>query len=73
VWLIHHESPTRVGTYAYVNPAVAVVLGYFFAGEAIGPRTILGTLLVLVSVVVITTTPRVPSAEYLVAGVQDER
>lgn len=58
VWLIHHESPTKVGTYAYVNPVVAVLLGYFLAGEALGPRTILGTLLVLVSVVVITTTPK---------------
>jgi drug/metabolite transporter (DMT)-like permease len=57
VWLIHHESPTKVGTYAYVNPVVAVLLGYFLGGEAIGPRTILGTALVLVSVVVITTAP----------------
>ena len=55
VWLIHHESPTKVGTYAYVNPVVAVLLGYFLGGEALGPRTILGTALVLVSVVVITT------------------
>lgn len=58
VWLIHHESPTKVGTYAYVNPVVAVLVGYFLGGEAIGPRTIVGTLLVLVSVVVITMTPR---------------
>jgi drug/metabolite transporter (DMT)-like permease len=58
VWLIHHESPTKVGTYAYVNPVVAVLVGYFLGGEAIGPRTIVGTLLVLASVVVITTTPR---------------
>jgi drug/metabolite transporter (DMT)-like permease len=58
VWLIHHESPTKVGTYAYVNPVVAVLVGYFLGGEAIGPRTIVGTLLVLVSVVVITTTPK---------------
>jgi drug/metabolite transporter (DMT)-like permease len=57
VWLIHHESPTKVGTYAYVNPVVAVLVGYFLGGEAIGPRTILGTILVLVSVIVITTTP----------------
>jgi len=57
VWLLHHESPTKVGTYAYVNPVVAVVLGHFLGGEAIGPRTLLGTMLVLVSVVVITTTP----------------
>jgi drug/metabolite transporter (DMT)-like permease len=58
VWLIHHESPTKVGTYAYVNPVVAVLVGYFLGGEAIGPRTIMGTLLVLMSVVVITTTPK---------------
>jgi drug/metabolite transporter (DMT)-like permease len=56
VWLIHHESPTKVGTYAYVNPVVAVLIGYFLGGEALGLRTILGTLLVLISVVVITTT-----------------
>jgi drug/metabolite transporter (DMT)-like permease len=56
VWLIHHESPTKVGTYAYVNPVVAVTVGYFLGGEIVGPRTLLGTLLVLVSVVVITTT-----------------
>jgi drug/metabolite transporter (DMT)-like permease len=55
VWLLHYESPTKVGTYAYVNPVVAVALGYFFGGEAVGPRTLLGTLLVLVSVVTITT------------------
>jgi drug/metabolite transporter (DMT)-like permease len=58
VWLIHHESPTKVGTYAYVNPVVAVLVGYFLGGEALGARTILGTFLVLVSVVVITTTPK---------------
>jgi len=58
LWLIDHESPTRVGTYAYVNPVVAVLVGYFLGGERLGERTILGTLLVLVSVVVITTTRR---------------
>lgn len=56
VWLIHHESPTKVGTYAYVNPVVAVVLGYFVAGEPVGARTVVGTVCVLISVVVITTT-----------------
>jgi drug/metabolite transporter (DMT)-like permease len=56
VWLIHHESPTKVGTYAYVNPVVAVVIGYFLGGEPLGLRTILGTAFVLISVVVITTT-----------------
>ncbi len=63
VWLIHHESPTKVGTYAYVNPLVAVLVGYFLGGETLDARTVLGTLLVLVSVVLITTMPasqRVP-------------
>ena len=57
VWLIHHESPTKVGTYAYVNPVVAVLVGYFLGGEGLGLRAILGTACVLISVVVITTTP----------------
>jgi drug/metabolite transporter (DMT)-like permease len=56
VWLIHHESPTKVGTYAYVNPIVAVLVGYFLGGEALSLRTILGSLFILISVVVITTT-----------------
>jgi drug/metabolite transporter (DMT)-like permease len=63
VWLIHHESPTKVGTYAYVNPIVAVLVGYFFGGEALTVRTIVGTLFVLVSVVVITTTRAKKPAE----------
>jgi drug/metabolite transporter (DMT)-like permease len=58
VWLLHHESPTKVGTYAYVNPVVAVAVGYFVGGETVGSRTFLGTLLVLVSVVAITTMPK---------------
>ena len=55
VWLLHHESPTKVGTYAYVNPVVAVLLGYFAAGEPLGARTVIGSLCVLASVVMITT------------------
>jgi drug/metabolite transporter (DMT)-like permease len=57
VWLIHHESPTKVGTYAYVNPIVAVLVGYFLGGEPLSARTVVGTLFVLISVVVIATTP----------------
>ena len=55
VWLLHHQSPTLVGTYAYINPVVAVLIGYLLAGEPLTRRTVLGTLLVLLSVVVITT------------------
>jgi drug/metabolite transporter (DMT)-like permease len=55
VWLLHHQAPTLVGTYAYINPVVAVLIGYLLAGEPLTRRTVLGTLLVLLSVVVITT------------------
>ncbi len=58
IWLLHYESPTKVGTYAYVNPVVAVAVGYFIGKEPIGPRTLLGGLLILISVVTITTTPK---------------
>jgi drug/metabolite transporter (DMT)-like permease len=54
MWLIHRESPTKVATYAYVNPIVAVLLGHFAAGEPLGLRTVLGMLLVLTSVLLIT-------------------
>ena len=53
LWLIHHESPTKVGTYAYVNPVVAVALGHWLGGEELTMRTVLGTALVLGSVVAI--------------------
>jgi drug/metabolite transporter (DMT)-like permease len=72
VWLLHHESPTKVGTYAYVNPVVAVLVGYSLGGEALGPRTILGTLFVLVSVLVITTTPAKKAAPMPTAAAESE-
>jgi drug/metabolite transporter (DMT)-like permease len=58
VWLLHYEAPTKVGTYAYVNPVVAVIIGAGLGGEIIGRRTMLGTALILVSVVAITTMRR---------------
>jgi drug/metabolite transporter (DMT)-like permease len=58
VWLLHYESPTRVGTYAYVNPVVAVILGATLGGEVVGRRTILGAALIMISVAAITTMKR---------------
>lgn len=55
VWLLHYESPTKVGTYAYVNPIVAVILGALLGGEAIGKRTVLAGFLILIGVAAITT------------------
>ncbi|HTB20894.1 MAG TPA: EamA family transporter [Bryobacteraceae bacterium] len=53
VWLLARMPATRVSSHAYVNPVVAVALGYFVAGETITMRTLLGTALVLASVVLI--------------------
>jgi drug/metabolite transporter (DMT)-like permease len=53
VWLLAHMPATRVASHAYVNPIVAVALGYFVAGEPVTMRTLAGTALVLVSVFMI--------------------
>lgn len=53
VWLLAHMPATRVSSHAYVNPIVAVALGYFAAGEVITWRIIAGSILVLVSVFLI--------------------
>jgi drug/metabolite transporter (DMT)-like permease len=53
VWLLARMPATRVASHAYVNPVVAVALGYFVAGEIVTTRTLIGTALVLVSVVLI--------------------
>jgi drug/metabolite transporter (DMT)-like permease len=53
VWLIGHMSASRVSSYAYVNPIIAVAIGYFWAGEPITPRILAGAALVLVSVFLI--------------------
>lgn len=53
IWLLGHMSATRVSSYAYVNPIIAVAIGYFWAGEPITPRIMAGAALVLISVFLI--------------------
>jgi drug/metabolite transporter (DMT)-like permease len=53
VWLLGRMPATRVASHAYVNPVVAVALGYFFAGELVTPRMLCGTALIVASVVLI--------------------
>jgi drug/metabolite transporter (DMT)-like permease len=50
VWLIAHDSPTRVASYAYVNPVIALILGAIFAGERLTPLQMAGAALVLFGV-----------------------
>jgi drug/metabolite transporter (DMT)-like permease len=53
VWLLARMPATRISSHAYVNPVVAVALGYFVASEIITTRTLIGTALVLLSVFLI--------------------
>ncbi|HEX3892872.1 MAG TPA: EamA family transporter [Terracidiphilus sp.] len=53
IWLLAHMPATRVSSYAYVNPIVAVALGHFVANEPITNRTLGGTALVILSVFLI--------------------
>lgn len=54
VWLLQVSTPARVSTYAYVNPAVALFLGWALAGEPVGPRTLVASAIVLSAVMMIT-------------------
>jgi drug/metabolite transporter (DMT)-like permease len=55
IWLLRHCDPSKVATYAYVNPVVAVLLGSFFAGETLTLRTSLAAAIIIGSVAVVIT------------------
>jgi drug/metabolite transporter (DMT)-like permease len=55
IWLLDKVSPARLGTYAYVNPIVAVVLGWAIAGERLSLRTAVAAAIVICAVALITT------------------
>lgn len=58
MWLLQVSTPTKVGTYAYVNPVVAVFLGWSILGEKIPPTTVLAMLLIVAAVALISTLGR---------------
>ena len=55
LYLLRHVPPALVATYAFVNPIVAMALGWMFAHERLSPRSLSAAALVLVAVVLITT------------------
>jgi drug/metabolite transporter (DMT)-like permease len=57
-WLVHQVPPARLGTYAYVNPAVAVVLGWWILDEQLDASQMLGTAIILAGVVLVTWASR---------------
>ena len=54
-WLLRVSTPTRVSTYAYVNPVVAVVLGWAIVGEVLTGQMLLAATVIVLAVVIITT------------------
>ena len=57
VWLLSKVATTAVATYAYVNPLVAVILGWAFLGEQISGQTLLAAALIIVAVALILSRP----------------
>jgi drug/metabolite transporter (DMT)-like permease len=58
IWLLRVCSPSRVATYAFVNPVVAVALGSALAGEPFGLRTAAATAVIVAAVAIITLVPQ---------------
>lgn len=58
VWLLKHASPALVATYAYVNPVVAVTLGWAFAGEPVSASLLAAAAVILAGVALIVSGER---------------
>lgn len=63
LYILKKSTPARVGTYAFVNPVVALLLGWVFAGEAITLRTGLAAAIILTAVLLVITAPHKDLAE----------
>ncbi len=55
VWLIGVISPTRVATYAFINPVIAVILGWAIAGEPVTTATVAAMAVIVAAVAVVVT------------------
>ena len=53
-WLVKNAPPSLLATYAYVNPVVAMILGWLFVGEKLSLKTIIASFIVLFGVILIT-------------------
>jgi len=56
-WLLDHVAPRIAGTYAFVNPVVAVFLGWWLLGERLDARILIGTAVIAAGVALIVVTP----------------
>ena len=62
VFLLGATTPARVSTYAYVNPIVAVLLGWLVAGESVAPRTLVAAAVIVAAVALIIRHGAAPPA-----------
>jgi drug/metabolite transporter (DMT)-like permease len=63
IYILQKSTAARVATYAFVNPVVALFLGWFFAGETITLRTVIAAAVILTAVILVITAPhRAPAA-----------
>jgi drug/metabolite transporter (DMT)-like permease len=62
-WLLKNAQPSMVATYAYVNPVVAVLLGWGIAGESLTAQMLAGAAIVVVSVALVTRQKPQPKLE----------
>jgi len=69
VWLLQVSTPSRVSTYAYVNPVIAVFLGWALLGETVSSRMFLGMLIVVAGVVIITMPQAQPGTRQLCTSI----
>jgi drug/metabolite transporter (DMT)-like permease len=71
-YILHAAPPSRVATYAYVNPVVAVFLGWLVAGEHITMQMLVAAAVIVFSVVLVITAPHAPVAEDVAAQTAPE-
>ena len=57
IYILKKSTATRVATYAFVNPVVALFLGWLFIGESINLRTIIAAAVILTAVLLVITAP----------------
>jgi drug/metabolite transporter (DMT)-like permease len=54
VWLLRVSTPALAGTYAFVNPVIAVFLGWLLAGEQLSAQALVAALVIVSAVILIT-------------------
>jgi drug/metabolite transporter (DMT)-like permease len=68
IYILKNSTAARVATYAFVNPVVALLLGWFFAGEALTLRTLLAAAVILGAVILVITAPHLAPKQKIEAA-----